>query len=487
KLKKIIFTHNTHWMNEEILQLKRNCHKSECLLRKPKLQVHSDILREQISTYNTSIKRTRQLYFSNVINKHKDNLLSNTLSAVADEVWACRLTQDTVRVLCALSSTSEEKVNVDSDSSIDLLLIGAPMFYDGVSRRQGQVKVCPLSSSVSAVSVCPVRQDHREPALLFPRTVQTASTAQVFTLLHIDQLTPDVSACTGGVLQATINYTLTLDATRLRYRAHFKPNMRQLLGSVLVGLGLKCLSHPFEIPSCPEDSLSSLSNELQFSMTGLPSSSADGLSPILDPGSGRKTFFPLDFERQCGADEKCVDDLKVDFNFSRVPELQVGISPVLNLTVAVENRGEDSYNSRVIFTYPSVLSYRRNTLLQVLPRYYTVTTRLQAPLKHPAAGTPTLLHSTTLLLHSYNSRVIFTYPSVLSYRRNTLLQVLPRYYTVTTRLQAPLKHPAAGTPTLLHCYYTPTGTTETPCCRYSHSTTLLLHSDTPCLHTLVQI
>uniref|UniRef100_W5LXE6 Integrin alpha first immunoglubulin-like domain-containing protein n=1 Tax=Lepisosteus oculatus TaxID=7918 RepID=W5LXE6_LEPOC len=134
-----------------------------------------------------------------------------------------------------------------------------------------------------------------------------------------------------GVLQATINYTLTLDATRLRYRAHFTPNTRQLLNTVRVGLGLMCLSHPFEIPNCPEDSLSSLSNELQFSMTGLPSSSADSLSPILDPGSGQRTFFPLDFERQCGADEKCVDNLKVDFNFSRYG--QRGLTCVCTVSV----------------------------------------------------------------------------------------------------------------------------------------------------------
>lgn len=40
-------------------------------------------------------------------------------------------------------------------------------------------------------------------------------------------------------------------------------------------------------------------------------------------------------------------------------EIKVGIDELLNVTVSVENKGENSYNSRVILTYPAGLSYRK--------------------------------------------------------------------------------------------------------------------------------
>ncbi|KAL3967675.1 trace amine associated receptor [Sarotherodon galilaeus] len=38
---------------------------------------------------------------------------------------------------------------------------------------------------------------------------------------------------------------------------------------------------------------------------------------------------------------------------------------LLNVTVTVANRGENSYNSRVILTYPAGLSYRKFTIQQI--------------------------------------------------------------------------------------------------------------------------
>ncbi|MBN3307084.1 ITAX protein, partial [Amia calva] len=166
-----------------------------------------------------------------------------------------------------------------------------------------------------------------------------------------------------GDLQVTISYNFTLDRTRSRFRAYVTPKNRQIQNTFTMGLKEKCFPHNFVIPECPEDSLVFLSNELEFSVTGLPSS-ASKLKPILDPRTQTKKFYQLDFEKQCGTDNKCIDELKVSFNFSGASELQVGITPVLNLTVSIQNSGENSYNTHVILTYPSALSYRRATLLQ---------------------------------------------------------------------------------------------------------------------------
>ncbi|XP_039472559.1 integrin alpha-M-like [Oreochromis aureus] len=39
---------------------------------------------------------------------------------------------------------------------------------------------------------------------------------------------------------------------------------------------------------------------------------------------------------------------------------------LLDVTVSVANRGENSYNSRVILTYPAGLSYRKFTIQQIV-------------------------------------------------------------------------------------------------------------------------
>lgn len=43
----------------------------------------------------------------------------------------------------------------------------------------------------------------------------------------------------------------------------------------------------------------------------------------------------------------------------------MGIDELLDVTVSVENRQENSYNSHVILTYPAGLSFRKFTILQV--------------------------------------------------------------------------------------------------------------------------
>lgn len=45
--------------------------------------------------------------------------------------------------------------------------------------------------------------------------------------------------------------------------------------------------------------------------------------------------------------------------------MRVGIDEVINVTVSVESREENSYNSHIILTYPAGLSFRKFTILQV--------------------------------------------------------------------------------------------------------------------------
>ncbi|XP_019899955.1 integrin alpha-M isoform X2 [Esox lucius] len=166
--------------------------------------------------------------------------------------------------------------------------------------------------------------------------------------------------------QAIVNYTLTLDVTRQapNYRAYYnsKNKIRKETKTVTLGLGEQCFDQTFYIVDEPDDALNELSNELYFTFEGLQF--LGSLSSCLSPQSLTTTYHPLSFEINCGSDNNCVDNLKVDFNFTGFSEMRVGIDDLLNVTVSVESREENSYNSRIILTYPAGLSFRRSTTIQ---------------------------------------------------------------------------------------------------------------------------
>ncbi|XP_028671460.2 integrin alpha-X-like [Erpetoichthys calabaricus] len=165
-------------------------------------------------------------------------------------------------------------------------------------------------------------------------------------------------------LSASITYNLTLDSVRQRFRAHFTPGNRQVNSTFKAGIGRTCKEHNIIIPNCPDDFLIAITNELIFTLVGEPIPSASGLQPVLDMDSKTKLLFPLSFEKNCGPDQECIDFLQLSFNTTGDSFLGVGISPILNLTVSIQNDNEDSYNTVVTFTFPSDLSYRRATVLQ---------------------------------------------------------------------------------------------------------------------------
>ncbi|XP_043959271.1 integrin alpha-M-like [Gambusia affinis] len=165
--------------------------------------------------------------------------------------------------------------------------------------------------------------------------------------------------------KARINFTLTLDANRKipNNRAEISKDVRHKSGSLNLFLDREeCTVVDFFIESCPEDALNPLNNELRFTFDGLPSGSNP--RPSLSPQVKTTTFHPIGFEISCGADEVCEDNLKVDFNFTKSSVVKVGIDELLDVTVSVKNRGENSYSSRIILTYPVGLSYRKVTPLE---------------------------------------------------------------------------------------------------------------------------
>uniref|UniRef100_A0A8C2KSI3 VWFA domain-containing protein n=1 Tax=Cyprinus carpio TaxID=7962 RepID=A0A8C2KSI3_CYPCA len=171
-----------------------------------------------------------------------------------------------------------------------------------------------------------------------------------------------LTVCFNMNLAANISYTLKLDAKRYNHRAYFLPKNRVLSEAVNVTLEEVCKDHPFFIEACTEDHLNPLHNELMITFEGLPSQSLENLQPVLLPWIKNTTLWMLDYEMNCGSDNLCVDNLKMDFSFGS-SNIEVGIMQEINVTVFVENKGENSYNTQFTLNYPFGFSYRR-----IMPR-----------------------------------------------------------------------------------------------------------------------
>lgn len=158
---------------------------------------------------------------------------------------------------------------------------------------------------------------------------------------------------------ASVQYTLLLDAGRTQTRAVFsqiaQPNPRMVSSSSELKRSPDCTSYTITLPDCVEDSLTPLRVSLNFSLIG---------NPVLSEDSRTSHSGEISFEKNCGADGVCVDDLSMSLAFNRLQQLVVGLSLDVNLTVSVTNRGDESYNARVLIPFPPDLSYRRVSLIQ---------------------------------------------------------------------------------------------------------------------------
>ncbi|KAM9146697.1 integrin alpha-D-like [Pangshura tecta] len=176
----------------------------------------------------------------------------------------------------------------------------------------------------------------------------------------------------GNRISSTIQYSLVLDPEQTRIRAAFDSSGPVLSRELQLGIETRCETYRITLPLCPEDTLTPITLRLNYTLTGEPITAAGNLRPILSEDSTMITVDLLPFEKDCGSDRVCTDELQISFNFSGLSTLVVGVTPELNTTVYIQNRGENSYSTMVQFFYPAVLSYRRVLLLQSNRRAMTV-------------------------------------------------------------------------------------------------------------------
>ncbi|XP_062994409.1 integrin alpha-X-like [Elgaria multicarinata webbii] len=176
-----------------------------------------------------------------------------------------------------------------------------------------------------------------------------------------------VSAATGhalGEMLSDLQYSLALDFERMKIRASFQSKSAVLSAGFPIGLEQKCEYHSVQLPVCVEDTLAPISLRLNYTLKGRPIPNVKGLRPILSKDSQQIYIAQLPFEKNCGSDGNCEDNLQTSFTFSGLGTLVVGQTPELNVTASIWNHGEDSYSTTLSFFYPAGVSYRKVTFLQ---------------------------------------------------------------------------------------------------------------------------
>ncbi|KAM9146704.1 integrin alpha-D-like isoform 1-T2 [Pangshura tecta] len=168
----------------------------------------------------------------------------------------------------------------------------------------------------------------------------------------------------GDGIFSTIQYSLALDSRRTKIRVIFDSTGPVLTRELRLSIEKKCETYRITFPLCPEDTLTPITLRFNYTLTGESIAAASGLRPILSEDSALVSAGSVLFQKDCGTDGRCDDQLAVSFNFSGLNTLVVGVTPELNTTVSIQNRGENSYSTTVQFFYPAALSYRRVLLLQ---------------------------------------------------------------------------------------------------------------------------
>lgn len=81
-------THPQPWMNNETRIARQACRRAERRLKKDRLQISFEILRDARSHFQSIVKAAKANYFSNIINKNsnKPNILFKTINKVISPI-----------------------------------------------------------------------------------------------------------------------------------------------------------------------------------------------------------------------------------------------------------------------------------------------------------------------------------------------------------------------------------------------------------------
>ncbi|XP_041038049.1 integrin alpha-X-like [Carcharodon carcharias] len=181
-----------------------------------------------------------------------------------------------------------------------------------------------------------------------------------------------------GDLRANLTYNVKLDSKRLMPRVQTEDLARVFTGHQTVTNDTYCFQHPLLLTACIEDYLSPIEIHINFSFTPLPVEGTKELQPILNEQCTRMLTELLPVEKNCGVDDKCIDNLNMVFHLTGRKRILVGNSSLLEVTITLRNLGEDSYRTRLTLHHPTGLQFRKLTNLQ--------TTQVDCSSEHNTTG-----------------------------------------------------------------------------------------------------
>nr|XP_042702528.1 integrin alpha-X-like [Chrysemys picta bellii] len=239
-------------------------------------------------------------------------------------------------------------VDLNRDGNTDLVLIGAPMYYTPLNG--GRVYICQINQQGTMQKIC--------------TEILQGQTGQVFG--HFGASMSEIGDISGDrQMDVAIGAPMENDNRGALYIFHgekrgLSPQYRQRIEGSLFPSRLhyfgRAVSGGTDLTG---DGLPDIAVGAQGQVL-LLRAHVDGTSSCV----GLLFLEGLPFQKDCGTDGHCDDQLEISFNFSSLSTLVVGVTPELNTTVSIQNRGENSYSTRVQFFYPAALSYRRVLLLQ---------------------------------------------------------------------------------------------------------------------------
>uniref|UniRef100_A0A8C3IBI1 VWFA domain-containing protein n=1 Tax=Chrysemys picta bellii TaxID=8478 RepID=A0A8C3IBI1_CHRPI len=169
----------------------------------------------------------------------------------------------------------------------------------------------------------------------------------------------------GDRIYSTIQYSLALDPGRTKIRVAFDATGPVLSRELRLGIEKKCETYRIMLPLCPEDILTPITLRFNYTLTGEPITAAGGLRPILSEDSALVSAGSLPFQKDCGTDGRCDDQLAVSFNFSGLEEStkyvnfstkEAGTSVPVTHRYEVKNLRQRSVPISVTFQFPVELS-----------------------------------------------------------------------------------------------------------------------------------
>ncbi|XP_036889539.1 integrin alpha-M isoform X1 [Sturnira hondurensis] len=221
--------------------------------------------------------------------------------------------------------------------------------------------------------------------------VRGQNAGEVRVCLHVLKSTKD--RLRQGEIQSIVTYDLALDPSRQHPRAIFDETKNSTRRQTQdLRLNQKCETLKLWLPDCVEDSVTPIILRLNFSLVGQPLPSFGNLRPVLAVDAQRLFTALFPFEKNCGNDSVCQDDLSITFNFKNLDTLVVGGPRDFNVMLTVRNQGEDSYRTEVSFFYPPGLSYRAVSGIQNQPSWRSWRVNCESS---PSTKGPETLHSST--------------------------------------------------------------------------------------------